>query len=157
MQRVTISIDEAMAQRFDRLLAAKGSSSRSEGVRDLIREALRGWSDSTGEPTQCVADFSYIYDRQTRALAQRLSEMQHANHDLIISTHLVRLDHRNSLESVFLRGDAGKVRAFAEQIRSERGVRFGSINLVHVEPSDEHDHANDHRHDGLAHLHPQGN
>lgn len=154
MQRVTISIDEGLAESFDRFLEVRGSSSRSEGVRDLIREALRGWSNAD-EHTQCVADLSYIYDRRTRALAQRLSEMQHAHHDLIISTHLVRLDHRNSLESVFLRGAAGRVRAFAEQVRSERGVRFGSINLVEVEPSDAHDHADDHSHHGHPHLHPR--
>ena len=130
MQRVTISIDESLAETFDRLLAAKGSSSRSEGVRDLVRAAVREWEGAADEHAQCVADLSYIYDRQTRALAQRLSEMQHANHDLIISTHLVRLDHRNSLESVLLRGEVGKVRAFAEQVKSERGVRFGSISAA---------------------------
>jgi CopG family nickel-responsive transcriptional regulator len=154
MQRVTISIDEALADSFDRFLEVRGSPSRSEGVRDLIREALRGWLGAEDE-RECVADLSYIYDRQTRALAQRLSEMQHAHHDIIISTHLVRLDHRNSLESIFLKGNAGKVRAFAEQIRSERGVRFGSINLVNVELSDAHDHAHDHNHDGLPHFHPE--
>lgn len=155
MQRVTISINEALAAAFDQLLAARGYSSRSEGVRDLVRESVREWNDGTDARAQCVADLSYIYDRQTRVLAQRISDMQHANHDLIISTHLVRLDHRSSLESVFLRGEIGKVRAFAEQIRAERGVRFGALNLVHVDRGDGHDHAADHSHGGHAHLHPR--
>lgn len=154
MQRVTISIDQGLAETFDRLLAEKKAASRSEGVRDLVREAVRGWRGIEDPIAQCVANLSYIYDRQTRALAQRLSEMQHANHDLVIATHLVRLDHRNSFESMFLKGAIGSVRALAERIGSERGVRFGKLNLISVDLDDGHDHPRDHSHAGHAHLHP---
>ena len=154
MQRITISIDEALAGTFDEFLKARGYQSRSEGVRDLVRNAVRGWRDERDGRTHCVADLSYIYDRETRILAQRLSEVQHAHHDLIISTHVMRLDHRHSMESVFLRGETEKVRAFAEQVLAERGVRFGSINLVGVDPDDAHVHDDDHEHVGHAHLHP---
>ncbi len=35
MERVTISLDEALASQFDQLIAARGYSNRSEAVRDL--------------------------------------------------------------------------------------------------------------------------
>ena len=155
MQRITISIDETLAAAFDQILQAKGANSRSEGVRDLVREAVRGWEEARDDGhAHCVASLSYIYDRETRVLAQRLSDMQHAHHDLIISTHIVRLDHRHSMESVFLRGPVATVRAFAEQVRAERGVRFGALNLVGVDHDDRHDHPHEHSHAGHAHLHP---
>ena len=37
MQRVTISIDEALGEAFDQLIAEQGYQSRSEAMRDLVR------------------------------------------------------------------------------------------------------------------------
>lgn len=154
MQRITVSIDERLAESLDGMLRARAYQSRSEGVRDIVRDAVERWRDEQGEGAHCVAALSYIYNRQVRALADRLSGMQHADHDLVISTTLVRLDHEHSLESVLLRGPTAKVRAFADRVRAERGVRFGSINLVAVQPDDHHVHPHDHSHTGHAHLHP---
>ena len=75
MQRFTISIDEETAERFDRLIRDRGYQSRSEAVRDLLRDALvDGRTDDTATG-QCVANLSYVFDRRTRSLAQRLSEL----------------------------------------------------------------------------------
>ena len=40
MERFTISLAPDLAQRFDALIADRGYLSRSEAVRDLIREKL---------------------------------------------------------------------------------------------------------------------
>ena len=154
MQRVTISIDESLAETFDELLRERAYQSRSEGVRDLVRDAVERWRAERRDSAVCIANLSYIYSRQTRALAQRLSDMQHANHDLIVSTTQVRLDHEHSLESVLLKGATAKVRAFADLVRAERGVRFDSLNLVGVHADDHHHEPGDHTHHGHAHLHP---
>jgi CopG family nickel-responsive transcriptional regulator len=154
MQRVTISIDESLAGAFDELLSARAYQSRSEGVRDLVRDAVERWRSERRDSHGCVANLSYIYSRRTRALAQRLAEMQHADHDLIVSTTQVRLDHEHSLESVLLKGPTEKVRRFADQVRAERGVRFASMNLVAVEGDDHHASPDEHAHHGHAHLRP---
>ena len=40
MQRFTISLDDALAAEFDRLIAERGYGNRSEAVRDLLRGQL---------------------------------------------------------------------------------------------------------------------
>ena len=40
MQRFTISIDDHLAEDFDRLIAERGYDNRSEAVRDLLRSHL---------------------------------------------------------------------------------------------------------------------
>jgi CopG family nickel-responsive transcriptional regulator len=64
------------------------------------------------------------------------------------------LDHDTCLETTNLKGTTASVRAFAEQVQAERGVRFAKINLVSVNLN--HDHAGEsaHRHDRQAHLSP---
>jgi CopG family nickel-responsive transcriptional regulator len=155
MQRVTISIDEELATTFDTLLASRGYQNRSEGVRDLVREAVKRWEQEQSSETHCVAALSYIFNPRTRDLATRLSDLQHAHHDLVIATTLVRLDHVNALECVLLRGRTPAVNAFADQVRAERGVRFGALNLIGAEPNDAHAHAHDHSHVGHAHFSPR--
>ena len=155
MQRITISIDEGLGGTFDRLVQARGYQSRSEGVRDLVREAVETWSGEQSGRTQCVANLSYVYNRLTRALAQRLSELQHDAHDLIVATTQMHLDHDHTLEGVMMRGPASAVRAFADKVRAERGVRFGTLNLISVDPNEDHDDPTAHQHAGHPHLSPR--
>lgn len=154
MQRITISLEDGLADALDSFLRERGYQSRSEGVRDLVREAMTRQHHKTSDQAHSVANLSYIYSHRVRSLASRLSDMQHAHHDLIASTTLVHLDHDYSLESVMLKGPTISIRTFADKVRAERGVRSGMLNVVGVTPGDRHDRADDHSHTGHAHLSP---
>jgi CopG family transcriptional regulator, nickel-responsive regulator len=154
MQRITISLDDSLSEALDRMAQERGYASRSEAMRDLVRDGLERWQDELSEGGHCVANLSYIVDRRVRSLPQRIAEMQHAHHDLVATSTIVRLDHYHSLESVILKGTSAEVRAFADAIRSERGIRFGAINMLQVMPTDEHEHDDDHDHHGHHHLSP---
>ncbi len=155
MQRVTISIDDDLARAFDGLTRDRGYASRSEAVRDLVRQAVDAARHDVGRAaTPCIASLSYVYDYRVRALAARLLELRHAHHDLVVATTNVILDHASSLETVVLKGAAAAVRALADTVRAERGVRFGAVNLVSVQPNDDHAHAGDHRHHNHGHASP---
>ena len=155
MQRTTISIDEGLGAAFDDMLKARGYLSRSEGVRDLVRQAVEDWRNARGGGDRCVANFSFVYDQNTRSLANRLSEWRHAHHDLIITSTLVPLDHHHTLESLMLKGDAAAVRTLTDGIKAERGVRFGLLNLIGVEADDAHAGHDHHDHSGHQHLSPR--
>jgi len=154
MQRVTVSLDDEIAVEFDELTKDQGYQSRSEAVRDLVRHAVDARRLETGVGAHCVANLSYIYNHRTRALAQRLLDMQHEHHNLVVSTTHVILDHVSSFETMILKGPTGAVRALTDAIKTERGVRFGMVNLVSVDPNDDHDDVHDHRHHGLEHASP---
>ncbi|MDP2196229.1 MAG: nickel-responsive transcriptional regulator NikR [Rhodocyclaceae bacterium] len=152
MQRFTISLDEDLAREFDRLIAERGYRNRSEAVRDLLRgqlEAARPTADG-----HCVANLSYVYNHHERDLAERLTTLQHGHHDLTVATMHAHLDHDNCLESVILKGPTAQVRAFAEALTAERGVRHGSLNIVAVEVvGSRHSHGYAPRGQAATHLH----
>lgn len=132
MQRLTISLDDETARALDAFMAARGDGNRSEAVRDLLRAALRDEAGAKAPGTPCVAAVSYLYDHHERELARRLTEAQHAHHDLGVTTLHLHLDHHLCVEVALLRGAAGEVQAFAEALVRERGVRLGGINLMPV-------------------------
>jgi len=155
MQRVTISVDDILADEFDTVSRARGYQSRSEAVRDLVRAAVNEHRLGQGGG-HCVANLSYIYNHHTRVLATRLMDMQHGHHDLVLATTHVHLDHEHCLETVMLKGAVEQVRAFADEIQAERGVRYAQLNIVPVDLTADHpSHDHPHHHDAHAHLSPR--
>lgn len=149
MQRITISIDESLADQFDRLIRGRGYENRSEAIRDMVRKEIGSYRLKTEEAVYCVASLSYVFNHHERRLADRLSELQHHAHDLVVSSMHVHLDHEDSLETVFLRGKTSEIRKFANTVSAETGVRHSALNLIAVHLSDEpiqHHHGHFHTH-----------
>lgn len=154
MQRITIAIDDPLADALDEFLDTTGYRSRSEGLRDVVREVMGRHNNKVVAHEYSVANLSYIYDRRVRRLASRLSEMQHDHHDLVVCANSVPLDHSSTLESIMLKGRTKALQEFADGVQAERGVRSLLLNLIGVDRGDRHEHAHDHRHTGRAHLSP---
>lgn len=152
MERITISLPEELAEEFDRLIAERGYDNRSEAVRDILRTHLDRMREAREADGHCVANLSYVYNHHERELAERLMSLQHAHHDLAVSTMHAHLDHEHCIETVLLKGPVQAVRRFANALAAERGVRHGQLNLVMVDLSREHRHGDGAPH---AHLKPQ--
>jgi CopG family transcriptional regulator, nickel-responsive regulator len=147
MDRFTISLDENLAFAFDELIKERGYATRSEAVRDILRGHLQRSAEKRDTRGSCVANLSYVYNHHERELAERLTRIQHAHHELTVSTMHAHLDHDQCIETVMLKGPVRRVREFAEAIIAERGVRHGSLNLINVELGALHSH------DGSTHRH----
>ena len=132
MQRLTISLDDELAQAFDQLILRRGYANRSEAVRDLLRREL-GENDLTrGTAKQCVAVLSYVFDHHERQLSSRLTTLQHDHHDLAIATMHAHISHDDCVETVIMRGATSQVEEFAHSVIAETGVRHGQIHLIPV-------------------------
>ena len=125
LTRFGVSLDEELLEPFDALCAVKGYSNRSEAIRDLIRKALvaEEWQQADG---QGAGTLTLVYDHHN--LARRLTQMQHDEHDIIIATLHVHLDHHNCLEVLILKGEAARVRALADKLISCKGVKHGTFS-----------------------------
>lgn len=130
MQRLTISLDDDLAAAFDALMRQRGYANRSEAVRDLLRRELGERDLSSGAATDCVAVLSYVFDHHERQLSSRLTEMQHDHHDLAVATMHAHISHQDCVETVILRGATQAVKAFAEGVIAETGVRHGQVQLI---------------------------
>lgn len=164
MERITISLETELADEFERLIRARGYQNRSEAIRDILRQFIEQQRLRGAQAPNCVANVSYVYNHHERTLADRLIDLQHHYHDLTIASMHSHLDHDQCIESLLLKGPTAEVRACANRLIAERGVRHGMLNLVPVdverhvhshhahEPHDAHDDQ-DHGHPGRPHLH----
>ena len=129
LARIGVALDSELLKQFDAYLERRKYGNRSEGFRDLIRDALIG--EKTGDPNQpSVGTLTLVYDHHTRSLSEKLTAMQHDHADLVISTLHVHLDHHNCLEVLVLRGPAGRIRQLAEGIIATKGVQHGQLTMT---------------------------
>jgi CopG family nickel-responsive transcriptional regulator len=133
MERVTISLDAELLGEIDRHALARGYANRSEAIRDLARAGLDQSAAEIGGSRNCVATLSYVYDHGSRELPKRLTRDFHTHPDLAQATLHVHLDHDSCLEVTVLKGRSAEVKAFADHIIAERGVRHGHVVFIPVE------------------------
>jgi CopG family nickel-responsive transcriptional regulator len=132
LERFTISLSDELAADFDQWIEARGYSNRSEAIRDLLRREIEEKRLDQEQTIYSVATFSFIYNHHERNLAERVTSHQHQSHDLVVSSMHVHLDHNDCLETLFLRGMTQQIRAFAEKLSAETGVRHSALNLIPV-------------------------
>ncbi len=127
--RFSVSMPKTLVAEFDKLISAQGYKTRSEAVRDLIRERLvkREWE--SGAET-VAGTLTLIYDHHVRGLAERLTEVQHDHIGLVLSTIHVHLDHDNCLEVLVMKGPAAKLSQIGERLIAARGVKHGKLVLT---------------------------
>jgi len=151
MQRITITLDDELAEAIDRVIAARGYQNRSEAIRDLARAGMAEFGSPEPAGQDGVAALVYVYDHEGRELAKRLTRSFHDHHDLSLATMHVHLDHESCMEVAVLRGTMADIGHFAEHVISERGVRHGKLVVIPVEVANErHRHGGERSH---SHLH----
>ena len=129
LSRIGVAIDAGLLERFDRLIAGRGYTNRSEAFRDMIREELVEQSWESPE-SQVVGTVTLVYDHHARLLGEKLTGIQHEYHHSVLSTLHVHLDHDLCLEVIVIRGKAGAVRSLADALISTKGVKHGRLTLT---------------------------
>jgi CopG family nickel-responsive transcriptional regulator len=133
VERIGVSLDKKLLLMFDKLIAKRGYQSRSEAIRDLIRQQLS--SEQLSNPkAKAVAAVCLVYDHHATKLMEKLIGLQHSHVLQTISAMHIHLDEHNCLEVIVLRGRVGEIEKTAENIVSLKGVKLGRINFVATEP-----------------------
>lgn len=127
--RFGVSLDSDLLEKFDSLCEKKSYQTRSEAIRDLIRNTLvqDEWESTTDE---MAGTLSLVYDHHQSDLAQKLTEIQHEAHEVIMSSLHVHLDHHNCLEVIILKGEGETIKALAQKLISTKGVKHGKLGLT---------------------------
>jgi CopG family nickel-responsive transcriptional regulator len=145
LSRIGIALDSDLLKRFDRSIARRGYTNRSEAFRDLIRDRLV--AEQTAAPdTTVVGTITLIYDHHAHGVTEKLTELQHAHHELVVSTSHAHLDHDSCLEVLIVHGNSGRVDEFAGRLIGLKGVQHGRLVMTVAQPAAGHAHRNGKQH-----------
>ncbi len=127
--RIGVSLEPDLLVDFDKLIEAKGYSTRSEAIRDLIRNALVEdlWKD---EDAEVVGTITLVYEHEKGGVREKLMEIQHAHHSDISSSMHIHLNIDQCPEVLVVGGRAREVKALSDELCSVRGVLHGRLAMT---------------------------
>lgn len=125
--RMSITMEKELHDRLEGVLKAGPAVSRSEFIRDLVRERLA--RDAWKNNEEAVGTITVVYDHEVRELTQKLTHLQHHYHDAILATTHVHLTEELCAEMIMVRGRASEIEALAEGMRAHKGVLHAAVSV----------------------------
>jgi CopG family nickel-responsive transcriptional regulator len=144
--RIGVSLEPDLLHGFDEFVDKKGYATRSEAIRDLIREALVSELVRSDE-TKVVGTITLVYEHHRGQVKERLMDIQHAHHDIISSSVHVHLDLEKCLEVLVVNGTVAQVKQLSDELTTVRGVLHGLPVMLTGE-------LHHHKEEGDGHAHP---
>jgi CopG family nickel-responsive transcriptional regulator len=132
VERIGVSVEKELLTKFDKLIAKQGYQSRSEAIRDLVRQRLSD-EQVVNPKAEAVAAVILVYDHHSTKLMEKITNLQHSHLLQTISAMHIHLDEHECLEVIVLRGRVIEIKKTAENIVSIKGVKLGRINFVTTE------------------------
>jgi CopG family nickel-responsive transcriptional regulator len=130
--RFSVSLEDDLLEQFDQYCKDERFATRSEAVRQLIRDTLtaRAWH---AESRDAAGTLTLVYDHHRQQLRDHLTKLQHDNTDLVVSTLHAHLTHDLCLEVIVLRGPAIRLQEIAAQLRGLKGIMKGQLVMANAE------------------------
>lgn len=129
--RFGISIPEKLISAFDRYIKGREYVSRSEAIRDLMREKLieQDWEEDRTDQG-VVGTITYVFDHHKRELVDSILDIQHDFTDHVIVSQHVHLDHHNCIEVAIVSGRPSELRGLAYKLKALKGVKHCRLTMT---------------------------
>ena len=127
LTRFSVSLPSSLLETLDAEMIEQGYSSRSEFVRDLIRDRLAQNTWEEGED-EAFGVLTILYDHHQRGLAEKIMEAQHTRLVNVMCTTHVHVTHHDCLEAIILKGRPSEIERMALTIGGMKGVRSARLS-----------------------------
>jgi CopG family nickel-responsive transcriptional regulator len=127
--RFSVSLESDLLEQFDRYCQEGRFATRSEAIRQLLRDTLTTHAWET-DAQDAAATLTLVYDHHKTRLSERLMELQHQHNDMVVSTMHIHLNHDTCLEVIVLRGRAGALQTMAAELKGLKGIHKGQLVLA---------------------------
>ncbi|HVJ83039.1 MAG TPA: nickel-responsive transcriptional regulator NikR [Planctomycetia bacterium] len=129
LARVSISLEDSLLEHFDSFVDEKGYATRSEAIRDLIREKLLS-PDEDEDDRLRVGVLTVVYGWNHSDLPARLADKQRRFAGLVMASTQVQVGDDHVLQVLILRGPAAEVRRFSDSLLATKGVLHGDLRMT---------------------------
>lgn len=147
--RFSVSLEKDLLDRFDQFCEGGKLATRSEAIRQLLREKLTtvAWAS---DAANVAASLTLVYDHHRTRLTDKMLDLQHAHADRVVSSMHVHLDHDLCLEVIVLRGPTAALQELAAELSGLKGIHQAQLVIARAE-AEPHIHEHPHPH---PHPHP---
>jgi CopG family nickel-responsive transcriptional regulator len=137
--RFSVSLEPELLEQFDTYCRESRFATRSEAVRQMVRETLTSRAMASGKE-EVSATLTLVYDHHKPGLTDKLLKAQHDHEGMVVATTHVHIDHHTCLEVIVLRGKAAELQRLADGLRGLKGIHKGQLVLAAAGHSHPHRH-----------------
>lgn len=130
LKRFGVSLEEEILLELDRLVERHNFPNRSQAIRYLIRSILV--QEKIRDDQEVAGAIVIVYDHHKRDLLNKLMDVQHDYHDIILSTQHVHLSHDLCLETIALKGKATRLTELGNKVIPLKGIKHGKIVFTDI-------------------------
>jgi CopG family nickel-responsive transcriptional regulator len=126
--RFGVSLDKDLMTELDNYVKVNNFPNRSQAIRSLIEKFAveQKWQCDN----QVAGAIVIVYDHHKRNIDNEINEVQHAHHQLILSSQHVHLNHETCLETIAVKGKASELTKLADQIITLKGIHHGKLIMT---------------------------
>jgi len=126
--RIGVSLPKNLLEEFDSIIKTRGYSSRSEAIRDAIRNYIAEYKWLEKEEGEIVGVITILYNHHHRGTSDAIISLQHEVVDIVLTTMHIHLDKDNCLEMVIVKGEMGRIKKLIDRITTIKGV--SNVKLI---------------------------
>ncbi len=131
LTRFGVSVEEELLVSFDKLIGIQGYETRSEALRDLMREALiKAKLENFRESGEAIGSLTLVYDHHAANLQHEMGDIQHDSHNVILSVMHLHVNHDDCLEILAVRGSVERIVELSNKLLSLKGIKNGKLFLT---------------------------
>jgi len=123
MAIVSISLADPLLKRVDSLVSDKGFSSRSEAVRDALRNYLSEYELNKFQEGWITATITAISEHESHEVDEKLTRVRHQHSRVVFSNMHLHLSDNYCLEIFITQGEAADILDFVSRIRAIQGIQ----------------------------------
>ncbi|MEM1723477.1 MAG: nickel-responsive transcriptional regulator NikR [Candidatus Jordarchaeales archaeon] len=129
---VSISLDPFLLKKLDQLVEERGYSSRSEAIRDAVRNFLSEYEMKKGEGGRVISAIIIMWEYERREVDEQLTKLRHEYDYLVTGNMHVHLAKGHCVEILIAEGELEEIYKLIGKVRAVKGVqqvKYASIQV----------------------------
>ncbi|MFP3908466.1 MAG: nickel-responsive transcriptional regulator NikR [Halobacteriota archaeon] len=120
--RLGVSLPKNLLEQFDKTITSRGYASRSDAIRDAIRNYLLEYEWLEKEGGEIVGVINVMYNHHHKGTSDAIVSLQHDYGNVIVSTMHIHLNEDNCLEMVIVKGEMEGIKELVDRITTTKGI-----------------------------------
>lgn len=129
--RFGVSLEKEHIDTLDIFMRDCRIKNRSQAIRQLISKIKL--EDRKNKDEQAGGCIMLSYDHHKRELLDKLNNIQHDHHNLILCSQHIHINHNVCMEIVAVKGKVSELKDLANELISVKGIFHGELSLTLVD------------------------
>ena len=130
IDRISLTLPPDMVERLDGIVGDWEYASRSEAIRDALRDFFAAYEWEEGTHERHHGTIVIVHDHHEDGIADALQNIQHEMADIITSVQHIHLSHDTCMETLVVAGSGSDITELANSLRALTGVQQVKVVVV---------------------------